>query len=155
MRKLLVLTAVVVLGATACGGDNSSDKTTAASLPVKLSGQVNNHGQKDITGSTSAEVEQDNFYFNPTFLKASPGGTVKVELKNEGNVPHTFTIDSLHIDTEVQPGGSAEVSVTLPSSGAVTYYCRFHQSSGMQGAFFSRSGATATGAGSSSNGSGY
>ena len=34
----------------------------------------------------------------------------------------------------VPPG--AEVSVTLPSSGNVVFYCRFHQAAGMQGAFY-------------------
>ena len=150
MRKLLVLSALVVLVAVACGDDSgSSNASTGTSVPVRLAGKVNVHGQKDLGGAATLEIEQDDFYFNPTFVKASAGQTVKVELKNEGKSTHTFTIDQLNIDKELQPGATAEVDVKLPASGAVTYYCQFHKDQGMQGAFYFKSGDTAsTGAGS-------
>jgi plastocyanin len=106
--------------------------------PVKLSGTVNNHGTKTLTGMTSSiELEQDNFYFNPTFVKADKGAHVTVELKNEGKVPHNFSIDSLHIDQTVQPDKTVKVTVSLPAAAApVAFYCKFHKSLGMQGAFY-------------------
>ena len=136
MRKILVVLAIVSIVAAGCGssGKKSSSSTTPAT-PVRLSGDVNNKGTKTLSG-TSLEIEQDDFYFKPTFVKATPGTTVTVELHNEGKATHTFTIDSLNVDEELQPGAAKTVQVKLPSSGTVNYYCRFHRSSGMQGAFF-------------------
>lgn len=154
MRKILLVTAVLLLIGAACGDDSpdasssttggeESTTTTVASgeAPVDLGSEVNNHGTKDLTGS-EIEVELDDFYFGPTFIKASPSTTITVQLKNEGTSPHTFTIDSLGVDEELQPGDSTDVSVDLPASGATAFYCRFHQSQGMQGAFFFNEGDT-------------
>jgi plastocyanin len=143
------LSLTAALGLTACSSGSSSSsgaskattttKAKATAAPVKLSGTVNNKGTKDISGagaSTKVEVEADDFYFNPTFIKAAAGQTVTVELKNEGSATHTFTSTALNVDKELQPGSSAEVQVTVPKSGDAEFFCRFHKSSGMQGAIF-------------------
>ena len=70
--------------------------------PVKLDGKVNNKGVGAATSGT-VEIELDNYYFKKTFVKA-PAGSVTVELKNEGSVQHTFTIDDQDIDVELAPG---------------------------------------------------
>src|SRR5207245_239933 len=100
---------------------------------------VNNHGTKKLTGMTaSIELEQDNFYFNPTFVNTEKGAKITVELKNEGNVPHNFSIDALKVDQTVEPDKTATVTVNLPAAAApVAFYCKFHKSQGMQGAFYS------------------
>ena len=59
-------------------------------------------------------------------------------MNNEGDSTHTFTIDGLGVDQELKPGESADIDVTLPASGTVAYYCRFHKGQGMQGAFSRR-----------------
>lgn len=114
------------------------------SAPVKLQGKVNNKGTGTIKNG-KVEVEQDNYYFNKTFLKGSPG-TVTIELHNEGNTEHSFTIDDQNIDEVVQPGKKAEVTVTLTVGQPANFYCRFHKSFGMQGALFTV-GTTATSTG--------
>ena len=152
MRKALAVNVVIltaVLGLAACSSDSKSSSssttssTTGASkqttAPVQLSGQVTNKGTKDISGkgaSTDLELEADDFYFNPTFIKAAPGQKVTLEIKNEGSATHTFTSPTLNIDQEIAPGTSVKVDVTMPMSGNAAWYCRFHRSSGMQGAFF-------------------
>ena len=127
---------------TSAGSEASAPEetegTTPGSAPVSLEGTVNNKGTKEITDEVTLEL--DDYYFEPTFLKASPGATIHVELENEGDDTHTFTIDSLGIDQEVAPGDSATVDVTLPQEGAVRFYCRFHGNMGMQGAFFFNEG---------------
>ena len=85
-------------------------------------------------------VEADDFSFDATYIKTKKG-TLTVALENEGNAPHTFTIDSLNIDKEIQPGKKATVEVKVPSSSAVAFYCRFHKGQGMQGAIFTKAGA--------------
>ena len=127
--------AVFVLAVAACGGssgDESSEEggsTTIAGMTAKL------HGTKDVSGETGkVEIELDDDYFEPTILKGKPGQTVTLELKNEGNNPHTLTISDQGIDQEVQPGDEAEVDVTFPQTGQLAFVCTFHESNGMVGA---------------------
>jgi plastocyanin len=123
--------------------------------PVKLSGKVNNEGVGKIA-SGGTELELDDFYFKQTFLKGT-AGTVTLELKNEGSVPHTFTVDAQNIDDTLQPGDSKNVTVQLAATAPTTFYCKFHKSMGMQGAMFVKGGATAaanTGAKNDSKSSG-
>lgn len=159
MRKTIILLGALSVLVVGCGDSGSSSGT-----PVKLSGNTTNKGTKDLSGA-GIEVELDDFYFSPTFIKGgTPGSTVKLELKNEGKQPHTFTSSALGLDETLQPGTSKDVSVTLPQSGATEFHCTFHQqSNGMQGAFFFKDGDSlaATGGGSgassssSSSGGGY
>src|SRR3954453_11481822 len=137
MRKILILAASMTLFAIACGGDSSSG------TPVKLSGNTTNKGTKDLSGN-AIDVEMDDFYFSPTFIKGgTPGSTVTVHLKNEGSNQHNFSIASLGINETVDPDGTKDVQVTLPQSGATAFFCKFHQySNGMQGSFFSKDGDT-------------
>jgi plastocyanin len=139
MRKLVALTVVAIAGTALVGGVALAAKNP----PVSLQGKVTNKGEK-------ISLEEDDYYFKPTFLKSKLGSTVKVSLKNEGKNQHTFTIPSLGIDTVLDPGKKTTVDVTLPTDGALNYFCRLHGPSGtegdfgMQGAFFSKKGETVT-----------
>lgn len=161
MRSLVAAgTALVCLTALGCAkkdGTTPANGPATTTPPVTLSGTVNDHGAKDLGAKAEFELEQDDFYFNPTFIKAAPGATVKVELHNEGKAAHTFTIDALKIDKTLQPGQEIDVPVKLPASGALTFYCRFHRGQGMQGALYGTAGDTvAPGAsGSSDDGGAY
>ena len=158
-RKLLALASAMVLLAVACGGDDSDTTSTEPPL-VPLSGSVSNHGTKDLGAATKVEVELDDLYFAPTFIKAKPGSSVDISLKNEGEARHSFTIDETSTNVELDAGQSSSVKVTLPASGALAFYCSFHRGSGMQGAFSvsavaAAPGATTTTVASSSGGAGY
>lgn len=117
-------------GAASGGGSGA-----AGDAPVDLEGTVNNHGIGAPDGG-SIEVELDDFYFGPTFVETVSGSKVTVELHNEGDVAHTFTIEGTDIDVEVQPGDTAEAVVDVGDNLPVEFYCRFHEAQGMQGAFF-------------------
>ena len=95
--------------------------------------QANDHGSKDVSGMDELELEQDNFYFEPTVLKGSPGQSLKVELSNESTTEHNFSIDAQSIDQDVEGGENATVTVTFPTSGSVVFYCKYHRGSGMVG----------------------
>jgi len=149
MRRLLVLTVGAVAAVALLGGVAFAAKNP----PVQLEGKVNNKGAKTVKKG-KISIEADDYYFKPTFDKAKPGSTVSVKLKNEGKTQHTFTIPSLGIDTVLDPDQQATVSVTVPTDGALGFYCRFHGPNGtqgdlgMQGAFFSKSGQPVTTGGS-------
>jgi plastocyanin len=147
-----LIAGILVLGA--CGSSSSSSKsktTTAAgsSAPVQLTGKLTNKGVTDATGKTTVELEADDYYFQPTFVKATPGSSLTIQLKNEGKQVHTFTIDGV-ADQMVNPDQTKTIQVTVPQNGAFNFYCRFHRSLGMQGAIFTANGQTvvaASGAG--------
>ena len=95
--------AVFVLAVTACGGygdDNGEEggSTTIGGMTAEL------HGTKDVSGETGkVEIELYDDYFEPTILKGEPGQKVTLELKNEGENPHTLTIS----DQGDRPGSPA------------------------------------------------
>lgn len=150
---------VFVLAVTACGGYGGDDEgeeggsTTIAGMSAEL------HGTKDVSGETGkVEIELYDDYFEPTVLKGKPGQTVTLELKNEGNNPHTLTISDQNVDTEVQPGDEAEADVTFPQSGQLAFVCTFHESKGMVGALEASgtsSGSTTTSQTTTSDDSDY
>jgi len=156
-----ILAAAILLIAAGCGGYGSKSKsgggggggkTTVAGV------SANNHGSESVSGS--AEVELDDYYFKPTVLKGKPGSSVTLELKNEGSVEHNFTIDSQGIDKDLEAGKDAKVSVTIPKSGVISFYCKYHKGRGMAGALTGggnggMSGGGETGTGSTSTGKGY
>lgn len=145
MKRGVVIVAgcVLLLAAAGCGSSSSSSSggTTTQESGGGGGGQksiagvkANDHGTKAVEDNGKTEVELDDFYFEPTVLDGKPGQTVTLELKNEGETEHTFTIDSQNVDQDLGPGEEAEVDVTIPKSGVVSFYCKFHKSSGMAGA---------------------
>lgn len=108
---------------------------------------ASDHGTKDISGMTSVTLELDDFYFDPTVLKGTPGQKVELELENEGAVEHNFSITSQGIDRNVQPGQKATVEVRFPKSGTLSFVCKFHQSQGMVGGLDSTAGGSGTSGG--------
>ena len=150
---LLGLLAVVVTG---CGGKStakpSSTSSSGSGGQKTIAGvTANDHGTKTV--SSSAEVEMDDYYFKPTVIEGKPGSTVTLELKNEGTIEHNLSIAAQSIDMNVQPGSSAKVTVTIPKSGALSFYCKFHKSMGMAGALEASGsgGMTGTGGGTSTD----
>lgn len=151
MRQLAA--AVALSLAAACGGDDGTVEpgaggTTSApsgSAPVALPGTVNDRGSKDLGASTDVAIVLSDFAFAPTYIKAAPGAAVKIMLKNDGSMAHTFTVDTPKVDVTVAAAGTGVAGFALPASGAVRFYCRFHAAQGMQGAFYVTAGATVTG----------
>ena len=136
MKRAFLAVAFLVLLAAGCGGSSSGSsssesgggggKKTIAGVPA------NDHGSKNVSGE--AEVELDDFYFEPTVLRGKPGSQVTLELRNEGSTEHNLTIDSQSIDKDVEAGEDAKVTVTFPKSGQLSFYCKYHKNMGMAGA---------------------
>ena len=166
MKRILVFAALastLALIAAACGGGGGAESTQkkASGGTTTLAGETANlHGIQDVSGENEIKVEMDDFYFSPTVLKGTPGQTVTLELENEGKVEHNLTIDAQQIDKDVEGGKSATVKVTIPNSGTVAFYCKYHRSQGMAGALETTSGESTGGmtgetSTQTSTGSGY
>lgn len=165
MRKFAVLVITVVTASclVACGSSSKSAKsstkasaagaapnTNGLAAKAGLTGKVNFDSDPTNIVATptsgSQEIELSNYYIGPSFINVKAGTTLHAKLKNAGTITHTFTIDSLHIDKTLSPGATATVDITIPASGALQFYCRFHRSMGMQGAIFATAAATSGGA---------
>ncbi len=119
-------------------GTTSSGTSAAGQSPAGgthgLTGLVNDHGTQSVSGS-SVQLTQGDFYFAPTFENAPGGKTVTVTVTNNGQALHNFSITSLGIDKDVPPGTSITVTVQLPTSGTLPFFCKYHVGAGQQGAF--------------------
>ncbi|HEY7105145.1 MAG TPA: cupredoxin domain-containing protein [Acidimicrobiia bacterium] len=152
MRKISLVAASAALLVFVFGGALPAGAKSKA--PVTLGQKVNNKGTKDVSTKSKAtlEVELDDYYFEPTFIKAKPGEKLTLKVKNEGSTDHTFTSDALSVSKQLGPDKSAKLTITVPSSGEVwQFHCDFHEDMGMVGAVYTVAGASAS---SSSSGAG-
>jgi plastocyanin len=142
VAMLAALVFVLALVASACGGGNegSASPTTGSSSGESEGGtmtigseQANDHGTKDVSGRDEIELELDSFYFEPTVLTGTPGQSIKLELGNESDAEHNFSITDLNIDQDVEAGEDADVMVTFPDSGSLVFFCKYHRTQGMLG----------------------
>lgn len=144
MRKLLV--GVTVLAATLVPAGLLAPAASAtlagkAKPPIKLPGKVNIHGTATATGN-AIEIDQHDYYFSPTFVKIPAGATsISVTIKNMGSTQHTFTVPAENIDLLLNPGETMQATLRVNGPGAIAWYCKFHQTLGMQGAFYDKKGA--------------
>jgi plastocyanin len=133
-RSMIVLTIAVGVAATACGGGSGS----AAGSPSSPTGAATSAAPTTTTpatpttGETSGEatVKLEDFEFSPKTLDVASGATISLE--NEGQAPHTFTIDGQGVDEEVEAGDGSSISLNL-APGTYDFYCRFHKAQGMTG----------------------
>ena len=86
-----------------------------------------------VTGQATHDLEADDYYFEPTFLRGEPGQRLTLEIENESTTLHNLTIANLGIDRDLPPKGKVVVDVTFPASGVVRFYCKLHEALGMNG----------------------
>jgi len=148
--KVMILVLALGLIGAACSKSNNSSTTSGGSSPTESSAspsesasaeggtitidgdKANDHGTKTVSGD-DIKVELDDFYFEPTTIQGTPGSKVKLELDNEGSTIHNFTLSDQSIDQDVDAGEDAAVTVTIPQSGSIQFFCKYHKSLGMVG----------------------
>ena len=73
------------------------------------------------------------YYFQAAEVVGAAGKKITIALTNTGTVEHNFTLDQQGVSKDVEPGEHAEVTVTVPKSGSLTFYCKYHRARGMTG----------------------
>lgn len=123
-------------GMAMSGGMTMASQPAQASTGTRQSGSVtyNDHGTMDVRGKDEFDVEADDNYFEPTFLRGDPGQTITLKFENEGHANHNVSIPDLGVNTNMSPGSDAEIKVTFPQSGTSRFFCAFHTATGMNGA---------------------
>jgi plastocyanin len=104
--------------------------TTIGALGVFAeSGVVN----QPMETKKSIEVELNDDYFNPKDITIPNGTATTLILKNKGKKEHTFTVEKLGVDAEVQPGKEKTITVNPKQPGTYELICRYHFQEGMVG----------------------
>ena len=112
-RALLASGAALALLLSACGGDSSA-VTTVDPNPPATSAAGGTAEQQTVTIS--------DFAFDPSELTIS--GPTTIEVVNEDDAPHSFTLDDDSASQEVQGGATATVDIDPSSS--VGFHCEIH-----------------------------
>ncbi|MEY8755519.1 cupredoxin domain-containing protein [Peribacillus frigoritolerans] len=81
----------------------------------------------------SIEVELNDDFFNPEVITIPNGTATTLILKNKGKKEHTFTVEKLGIDAEVQAGKEKNITVQPKQPGTYELICRYHFQEGMVG----------------------
>ncbi|MEW4265284.1 cupredoxin domain-containing protein [Priestia megaterium] len=102
-------------------------------IGVITSGSLGVLAESDVVRQQAMEVQLNDDYFNPEIITIPSGKTTTLILKNEGQKEHTFTVEKLGIDAEVQPGKEKTITVKPQNPGTYELICRYHFNSGMVG----------------------
>jgi plastocyanin len=130
ISRILMLAALLSVGHSFIASSAEPPKGKSITLGDLT---FSDHGTNDVKGQTELHLEADNYYFEPTFLRGTPGQKLKLEIENESGTLHNFSIAEQHIDVDIPRKGKVVVEVTFPSSGVVRFICKFHESRGMNG----------------------
>ena len=84
-----------------------------------------------IESENTIEVELNDDYFNPKVITIPYGRMTTLILKNKGTKKHTFTVEKLGIDAEVEPGKEKTITVRPEKTGTYDLICRYHLAGGM------------------------
>ena len=147
MKTITVALALGTVVLAACGSSDSNKSSDAgapaAGTTAVASASGGAYGSASTTSSRSSdrgasgskvtETLHDN-YFGTKTISGKPGAKVKVTLTNEGSNQHNFKIDSQkNVDADLSPGQTKTVTVTIPTTGSVQFYCEYHRGIGMVG----------------------
>ena len=94
---------------------------------------VADHGTLDVTDATEAIVRADDYYFAPTFIQGRAGQRLRLRVENAASTLHNLSAATLGLDRDLPPRGRVELDVTLPTSGSVHFFCKFHAPLGQNG----------------------
>jgi plastocyanin len=74
-------------------------------------------------------------FFSPSQLVGSPGQKISLQIINQSltEFTHNFSLTSQNIDQDIPWHQSINETVVFPSSGAVFFYCKYHNSIGQVG----------------------
>ena len=89
------------------------------------------------TGTSSGadyELFASEFSFAPPFLVFEKAGTYSISLRNDGTLPHNFTIEGVGKTPDVQPGETVTADLTF-KAGNFEFFCSVgdHRAQGMIG----------------------
>ena len=121
MRRRLALAFVLLLAGC---GDGSSGGT----------GDGLGNVETGTSSGADYELFASEFSFAPPFLVVEKAGTYTLSLRNDGTVPHNFTIKDVGKTPDAGPGETVTAELTM-KPGNYEYFCSIgdHAEQGMTG----------------------
>jgi plastocyanin len=101
--SLVVSVAVLALAGGACSGDGPTDDAGGG-------------------GAADQTVTIKDFTFDPSTLTIS--GSTTIEVVNEDDTEHSFTLDDDSVSQDVEGGESA--TVTIDPAASIGWHCEYH-----------------------------
>jgi plastocyanin len=132
LKKMAIVAAALLVGlmAAACGSKSNTSAGAGGRATPTVSATTDAPSPQPSETSGETRVAFEDNHFQPASLTVASGA--ELELDNEGNNTHTFTIDGQGIDVQVDSGKDAKVTAPL-DPGTYEFFCRFHKSMGMKG----------------------
>jgi plastocyanin len=78
-------------------------------------------------GSGAVRLVMEDSTFQPQVLKVPAGSPVTVEVRNEGDKSHNFTIDSLNVSTGAMHHGDVMTVTFTAPKGSTQFSCTWHR----------------------------
>ena len=110
---LCAAVAVLALAGAACGGDDGSEAGGGASAAA---------GSTDGGGAADQTVTIKDFTFDPSELTVD--GSTAIEVVNQDDAEHSFTLDDDSVNQDVEGGESA--TVTIDPAASIGFHCEYH-----------------------------
>jgi len=123
LKTIALLTFMALTAAFTAACSSDSQETTTGSQAAQSPTPTVPSGS---TRTVSLKIEK--FAFQPASITAQPGDRLQISIKNDDNVQHTFTIDSLGVDVSISAGQAASATVNAVSQGSLTFHCKIHPS---------------------------
>ena len=154
MLKVLAFASILAASAAVACGSGTDEGAGSASTPAAMApaqstpaaaatasggtrtiGAItyNDKGTMSASVKTEMTVALQDFAFAPTFLQGTPGQKVMLQLTNDSATPHNFSVEAQKVDKDVASKAKASVEVTIPQTGGLLFFCKLHNSSGMNG----------------------
>ncbi|MGH9183873.1 MAG: plastocyanin/azurin family copper-binding protein [Acidimicrobiales bacterium] len=131
--------ALALLLLSACGSDEDGTGPLASGTgsPGCPSG-LDLPAGTDVRGSAAIEggtvtLEAGDLFFEPTCVTEVSPGTVSVTVENVGQTLHNIRVDDQGVDTDVAAGETVTVEIEVDDR-PVTFVCKYHTTTGMNGA---------------------
>jgi glucose/arabinose dehydrogenase/uncharacterized cupredoxin-like copper-binding protein len=115
------------------GAELAPSPSAVAATPAGGASEAATPGASPVAGGQTIDLVD--IAFQPNELTIPAGQDVTITLDNKGNLPHSFDIDALGIDSgEIQPGSSGTVTINA-KAGDYQFYCKVpgHKEAGMVG----------------------
>jgi plastocyanin len=104
----------------------------AADIAIDSDTVASTAGSSDRSLDVVMQDEGGNYAYSPVEITVSTGETLELVLTSQ-NEFHSFTVDDLDIDLEVEAGETEELVFTFDKPGTYDFICIPHESLGMVG----------------------
>lgn len=141
MRRPALSACCALLLATGCDAEpaaapspspqpSPTEEITASPTPEESPPECSD---ETITGEDDATLHLNDNVFSPDCLIVLGGQAL--ELENEGLNRHNFSIEGTDVDIDVNADRDTRTDAigTIAEAGEFTFFCKYHQSLGMEG----------------------